>query len=690
MHVFQGNAIQKVMNETQPLVVSKGLPYPPGVSAQGDGVNFALASEHATAVALCLFDRETEKLISELPLSPILNKTGNVWHIAVKGIKSNVVYAYRILPKINPLQDLLLDPYAKCTSTSYIWGKNAAFPGPKKNVYQPLGEIILESNFDWENDLPPNIPMHQLIIYEMHVRAFTKDPSSNVSNPGTFLGLIEKIPYLVDLGVNAVELLPLQEFDELEYLQKHKTENKNLYNFWGYSTANYFSPMNRYATTAAYGASISEFKMMVKALHKHKIEVILDIVLNHTAEGGKQGSVFSFKGIDNSVYYMVDKNGDYLDFSGCGNTINANNPIVVEMIIRALRYWVIDMHVDGFRFDLASALTRDTDGTPLKSAPLIEAITKDPVLAKVKLIAEPWDAVGLYQVGNFVPDSNRWSEWNGKYRDSVRRFIKNTPWTSGEFAMRLCGSDDLYRTRGPSASINFVTCHDGFSLADLVSYNVKHNLSNNEDNRDGSNDNESWNCGVEGPTTNKKIIGLRERQMRNFHLALMLSLGVPMLCMGDEYGHTKEGNNNTWCHDDELNWFQWEGLRENADFYRFYKQMIHFRKHHPVLQRTTFLTNEDIDWHGIEPFKPDWNGNIQFIAYTLKDHKGQHDLYVAFNAQDHAQIIHLPPPPYQKQWRWVVNTSNPPPTDIYENNSGPLLQDNSVRIPPFSAIVLSA
>lgn len=671
------------MIEIEKINWGKGLPYPLGVSLQGQSINFALVSRSATAVFLCLIERKTEKLIVELPLSPSVNRTGDVWHISVNSDLSDVVYAYRVLPKERSAQDFLLDPYAKSVATSNTWGLR-----PSGVLYKPFGNILFNGNFDWENDQPPNLPLNQLIIYEMHVRAFTKSPTSKVRHPGTFLGVIEKIPHLLDLGINAVELLPVQEFNELEYRELHPTLKKELYNFWGYSTVNFFSPMNRYAVSNDVQASIREFQTMVKALHKHKIEVILDIVFNHTADGGKKGIPLSFKGVDPAIYYMFNEKGEYLDFSGCGNTFNANDPIVIEFILSVLRYWVIEMHVDGFRFDLCSALTRGSTGVPLENPPLIEAITKDPFLAKVKLIAEPWDAAGLYQVGNFGFNSKRWSEWNGKYRDTVRCFMKGSPWTSGHFAMRLCGSDDLYKTRGPCASVNFVTCHDGFSLADLVSYNTKHNWSNGEDNKDGSNDNHSWNCGAEGPTDNRKINVLREKQMKNFHLALMISKGIPMLCMGDEYGHTKLGNNNTWCHDDDLNWFQWDRLEKNGSFYRFYRALIRFRKHHSIFERTDFLTTEDVDWHGTESFKPDWNSNNQFVAFTLKDRKRSQEFYIAFNAEDHVQTIQIPEPPYRKDWRWIVNTANPSPEDFYENDTGPLLQGNSLKMASYSAIVL--
>jgi isoamylase len=669
------------------MIISKGSPKPLGPSIQEDKINFALFSAKARTVSLCLFKRNSEKLFIEIPLSPETNKTGDIWHIAIKKNQIPLIYAYKITPQIAPNQGLLLDPYAKALSTSNIWG---LYNKSTQKHYRPFAEVPIEKHFDWENDTPPNIPLNELIIYEMSVRAFTQDPSSNVNAKGTFLGMIEKIPHLIDLGVNAVELLPIQEFNECEYHQIHPHIKNTLFNFWGYSTVNFFTPMNRFASSSDPYAALYEFKTLVKKLHQHGIEVILDIVFNHTFEGDELGPILSFKGIDNSTYYIMGENDTYLNFSGCGNSLNANNPVVIEMILTSLCYWVTEMHVDGFRFDLASALTRDSKGIPMKTSPLIEAISTHPILSKIKLIAEPWDAAGLYQVGNFAPKTKHWSEWNDKYRDSIRRFIKGSPWSSGEFATRLCGSEDLYQKRAPSASINFITAHDGFSLMDLVSYNSKHNIENGEGNQDGNSDNVSWNCGEEGPTKNKKIQFLREKQIRNFHLALMLSQGVPMLTMGDEYGHSKHGNNNTWCHDSRLNWFQWDTLKNNAAFHRYYRLLIYFRKKHPILKRHTFLRQKDIDWHGLEPFKPDWNNQMPFVAFTLKDPHYEHDLYVAFNAQDHVQLVQLPSPPYAKHWRWFVNTSNPSPSDIFENKEGPIQKENFYRMSAFSAIVLKA
>lgn len=683
------------MSQLLNFTILKGFPSPFGISAQDGGINFALASKQAKEVILCLYHRDTQQIFAEIPLSSKKNKTGNVWHILIQHLPENLAYAYKIRSgEENILFSktglLVNDPYARSMATKNDWGNPSVSAARYGHTYLPLGDIYTADAFDWEDDVPPNIPLNRLIIYEMHVRGFTRDTSSGVKHPGTFLGMIERIPHLVELGINAVELMPIQEFNELEYQRMHPLVKKSLVNFWGYSTVNFFSPMNRYATTNLTGAAVREFKMMVKELHRHNIEVVLDVVFNHTAECGKNGVILSFKGIDNAIFYMLEKDGSYFNFSGCGNSFNANQPIVLEFIVACLRYWVVEMHVDGFRFDLASALTRGTDGQPMSKPPLIAAITADPLLANVKLIAEPWDALGLYQVGAFAPETNRWLEWNGKYRDSMRRFIKGNNGANGEFAMRLCGSEDLYHKRSPCNSINFITAHDGFTLHDLVSYNQKHNMDNGENNHDGANDNESWNCGVEGETSNNRVILLRERQMRNFHLALMVSQGVPMLLMGDEYGHTKKGNNNTWCQDNTLNWFLWDNLRANEGFYRFYRTMINFRKGHRLFQSTTFLTNTDVSWHGIEPLKPDWSGNSRIVALTLKDHLSNCDLYIAFNAYDYTITLHLPNPPHLKSWHWIVNTANSSPSDIYERNSAPILNQNAYKMLPHSAIMLEA
>lgn len=667
-------------------LTTSGKTKPLGASTIAEGTNFAIFSENATAVTLCLFDEENlEAPLQEIPLvrSDI---SSSVWHICVIGLPEDALYLYRVEGPIGLTHrfnkdNYLLDPYAKIVQTTNNWGDNT--------VYSPKGAIPSAKPFDWEGIGSPGHALKDLVIYEMHIRAFTEHPSSKSLQPGSFLGVIEKIPHLVDLGIKAVELMPVFEFNECEYAKSHPFMKYPLFNFWGYSTVNFFAPMQRYAHSPEKDAAIIEFKTMVKEFHRNGIEVILDVVYNHTAEGNENGPTINLKGIDNASYYYLDAKGKYIDFSGCGNTLNCSKRNVQEMILDSLRYWVTEMHVDGFRFDLASILTRGPQGQPLAKPPLIDAITNDPVLANVKLIAEAWDAAGLYQVGSMFPQFKKWSEWNGRYRDAIRRFIKGGD-QKGQFITNLCGSQDLYYNNSPACSINFVTAHDGFTLADLVSYNFKHNMENGEDNRDGSNYNESWNCGIEGLTQSKGILEIRDRQMRNFHFALMISRGIPMVLMGDEYGHTKRGNNNTWCQDNDLNWFLWDQLKSNQEFYQFYRALIHFRNAHPRFRENSFYTNEEIDWHGKEPLKPNWNTDGKFIAFTLKDLKKGHDFYIAFNADsDNADIV-LPTRKDLKQWRWVINTASPSPYDFREEASRTFIVKYTYRMQPFSAILLEA
>ena len=648
----------------------KGTPSPLGVSRVDNGVNFALFSKNATGVTLCLFSATSKHAFAEIPFDAECNKTGQVWHILLKHLPDHVDYGYKVTgPNDNPCyrfdpKRILSDPYARALNTSHQWSHKTL----NEESRMPLGRVILDAPFDWQDARPPKIPMEDVILYEMHVRAFTQHPSSHAKAPGTFLGIIEKIPHLKKLGVNAIELMPIFEFDECDNAHISPKTHQHLKNMWGYSTINFFSPMNRYSSSPGWTAAMDEFRTLVREMHKNGIEVYLDVVYNHTAEGNQQGPSYSFRGIDNAVYYMLKPDGDYLDFSGTGNTINANHPVVNAFILDSLRYWVTEMHVDGFRFDLASCLTRDENGTPLSMPPAIQAMTYDPVLADVKLIAEAWDCGGLYQVGSFPGADDRWAEWNGKYRDTVRSFIKGTDGKSGKFAKVMSGSQFLYgHERLPWHSINFVTAHDGFTLRDLVSYQDKHNEDNGEDNRDGANDNESWNCGCEGPTKNQKIILLRERQMRNLHVALMVALGTPMLFMGDEYGHTRFGNNNTYCQDNELNWFLWDELAKHEPFARFHRLMIQFRKKNPLLTRKEFLKDSDVEWHGLIPLHSNWGPENRFLAYTLKDAENSEPLYIAFNANFKPAHIQLPPPPEKKKWYRIVDTSLASPNDFCEN-----------------------
>lgn len=660
----------------------RGSPVPFGVSRKDQLINFSLFSENATGVSLCLFTPGHQTPFIEIPLNPQINRTGDLWHISVGNLPTIFEWGYKIYSQDKAPTSIVSDPYSKELNTPVEWGSpfyasnlilskwNASFP-----------------YFDWENEVPPNIAMKDLIIYEMHVRGFTKDPSSQTKNPGSFEALIEKIPYLQELGINAIELLPIFEFNECENHLKNSKTGEPLYNFWGYSTVNFFSLMRRYTRSSN---PIGEFKTLVKELHKNKIEIILDVVYNHSAEGNEKGPNFSFREIDKAAYYILGPEGEYLNFSGCGNTFNCNHPVTMELIIDSLHYWAGEMHVDGFRFDLASILTRDTSGYPMIHPPLIESISKDPILANCKIIAEAWDAAGLYQVGNF-PSFGRWAEWNGKYRDTVRKFIKGTEGQAGDVAKMVSGSQNLYgSSRTPCHSINFVIAHDGFTLKDLVSYNQKHNEENGEHNHDGMNDNESWNCGQEGETTNPKIIQLRERQMRNFHTMLMVSLGTPMLYMGDEYGHTRNGNNNAWCHDNVYNWFQWNLLTSSKEFFRFYKQLIAFRKNEPLLRREEFLKKEEVDWHGHTPLHPDWSAKSKFIAYTLKDLAKENHLYIAFNAQDDRPSIQLPLPPSQKKWYRIVDTALASPDDFSQEPSKFAPLKASYKMEAYSALIAKA
>lgn len=661
------------------LVLEKGSAYPLGANRCINGINFSLFSSTATLVILHIFPPNGSDSAYQITFDPQKNKTGSIWHILIKNLAEDVEWEYGYQldgdnqdPKNQFCPDLiLLDPYSKHLNTDNQWGVKQ----------KPLrGKLYSPSSFDWEQDIFPKIPMKQLIIYEMHVRSFTRHSSSSSKAPGTFSAIKEKIKHFKELGINAIELMPIFEFDECELHRNQQATDKPLYNIWGYSTCSFFSLMNRYSKEAR--QSSNEFKDLVKALHKEGIEVILDVVYNHTAEGDTRDPCFSFAGIDNNTYYMLTSNAEYLNFSGTGNTFNVNNPVVMKFIIDSLHYFVTEMHVDGFRFDLASCFARDEEGSLLTDPLSIRAITKDPILSHVKLIAEPWDAGGLYQVGMFP---NNWAEWNGKYRDVVRRFIKGTDDVSGKFANAICGSEDLYgNSKKPYYSINFITSHDGFTLHDLVSYQEKHNLDNREENRDGNSNNDSWNCGVEGATDEPEILFLRLKQMRNLITALLVSLGTPMLLMGDEYAHTRFGNNNAYCQDNELNWFLWDKLIENQEFYRFYKLMIAFRKAHAsLLQRSSFLSSDDIQWHGHQPLKPNWNPENRFIAYTLKS-KNREDLYIAFNAHFEPASIELPLAPQGKKWHRIIDTSLISPEEFSEH---PEQTSSSYRMSPYSAFI---
>ncbi|KAJ6939511.1 isoamylase 3 [Populus alba x Populus x berolinensis] len=691
----QEEAPQKLGFKTFP-----GQAFPFGVSQVENGINFAIFSQHATAVTLCLSlphrgkSERTDGGMIEVALDPKVNKTGDIWHICIEDLpRDDVLYGYRIDGPRDWRQGhrfdssiMLIDPYAKLVEGRRFFGDAS------RKLSKFYGTYDFDSlPFDWGDDYkPPNIPEKDLVIYEMNVRAFTVDKSSGLdpSIRGSYLGLIEKIPHLLELGVNAVELLPVFEFDEFEF-QRRPNPRDHMINTWGYSTINFFAPMNRYASRGGGPRNASrEFKEMVKALHGAGIEVILDVVFNHTNEADDENPfTTSFRGIDNKVYYMVDlnNNGQLLNFSGCGNTLNCNHPVVMELILDSLRHWVTEYHVDGFRFDLASVLCRGADGSPLNAPPLLRAIAKDSILSRCKIIAEPWDCGGLYLVGNF-PNWDRWAEWNGKYRDDIRKFIKGDSGMKGSFATRVAGSADLYRTnkRKPCHSVNFVIAHDGFTLRDLVSYNFKHNDANGEGGSDGCNDNFSWNCGFEGETDDHDIKALRFRQMKNFHLALMISQGTPMMLMGDEYGHTRYGNNNSYGHDTSINNFQWGLLdAEKSSHFRFFSEVIKFRQTHEVFTHDNFLIENDVTWH-----ENNWeNPESKFLAFTLHDKNGG-DIYLAFNAHDYFVKVSIPPPPPKRRWLRVVDTNFESPDDFVPQGLPGI--ESTYNVAPYSSILLEA
>lgn len=603
------------------LCVDRGVALPLGATLLENGVNFSIYSRHATHAWLCLFRPGEREPFEEIALHPGTNRTGHVWHVWIAGLPPETLYAWRMDMRPNPNPAVhrfdpskyLLDPYARVIAGGEQWGVAA-----RRLCGLP------RDRFDWRGDQPLNTPLAETVIYELHVRAYTRHPSSGVSAPGTYLGLTEKIPYLRELGVTAVELMPVYEFEEADTDRVNPFTGERLLNLWGYHPIAFFAPNASYGSSAAPGAAVAEFKEMVRRFHEAGIEVILDVVFNHTAEGDERGPTFSFRGLDNATYYLLDGNGRYLNYSGCGNTVNCNHPVVRTLIADCLHYWVMEMHVDGFRFDLASILSRGRHGEPLPDPPLLERLAYDPVLANTKLIAEAWDAAGLYQVGTF-PAWGRWAEWNGRYRDDIRRFVRSDGGLVPALAERLKGSPDLYARSGRTAqhSINFVTCHDGFTLADLVSYNHKHNEANGEGNRDGADENFSWNCGVEGPTGDPEILALRRRQMRNFLLLLFSSGGVPMLLAGDEFGRTQQGNNNAYCQDNEIGWVDWRLAEQNRDLLAFVRELIRFRRGRQVFRRIGSAAEDgggpaEVVFHGVRLYQPDWSWDSRSLAMEAR------------------------------------------------------------------------
>ncbi len=691
-------------HEHQGVKFRRGHAMPFGATTVPNGVNFSISSSAATACTLVLFDRGADQPFVEIPF-PDEFRVGNVYCMIVFDLDvERLEYGYRMdgpfAPELGHRFDknvILSDPYARS-----LGGRDTWLAEPNWDDIYPYRSRLAFEDFDWENDHPLEYPIEDLVIYEMHVRAFTKHENAKVKNGGTFSAIKQKIKYLKELGVNCIELMPIYEYDEWENSKPNPVTGEMLVNFWGYSTVNFFSPKAGYAATGKFGMQVDELKTVIKELHKNGIEVILDVVFNHTAEGDHRGHTISFRGIDNKTYYMLTPEGYYFNFSGTGNTLNCNNPVVRDMVLDCLRYWAADYHIDGFRFDLAAILGRAQDGSPLSNPPLLESLAYDPILAKCKLIAEAWDAGGLYQVGTF-PAYGRWAEWNGKYRDTLRKFLKGDEGQIGEMVQRIQGSPDLYYYRGPTASINFITCHDGFTLYDTFAYNEKHNEANGEDNRDGANDNNSWNCGAEGETDDIEINFLRRKQIKNALAILLVSQGVPMILMGDEMGRTKHGNNNTYCHDNELNWLDWSLLKKNQHLFEFTQSLIRFRKAHPVLRSSTHFTHtdyvgsgyQDISFHGTNAWALDGSPGSRSFAFMLDgDHAKQgaikdDTIYVAMNMYWEALSFALPQLSNGRQWHVFVNTDMPEKEAVNTLGKEPRTDSQShVLVGPRSVMIL--
>ena len=692
--------------------VRAGSPLPLGTQETGGGVNFALFSRYASRVRLELFDHPEDATPARvIDLNSARNHTGDVWHVWVKGIGPGQLYAYRVDGPYEPSEGhrfnfnrLLLDPFATAISQVPRWDFTSALgydaSAPKQDlVISTLDNsrsmpkcVFVNEPFEWDGDQPPCHPWSKTVIYETHVRGFTIHPKSGVDHPGTYRGLMEKIPYLKTLGVTAVELMPVQEFNEFSVTRRNPQTNQPLRNYWGYDPVAFFAPKASYSSSGGLGQQKLEFKEMVRALHQGGIEVILDVVFNHTAEGNEQGPTLSFRGIDNTIFYMLaDDKRYYKDYTGTGNTINANHPVVRNHILSALRHWVVEMHVDGFRFDLAAVLGRGRSGNVLSNPPLLERIAEDPILRDVKIIAEAWDAAGAYEVGSF--SERRWAEWNGRYRDDVRRFWRGDDGMIGLFASRICGSADIYTKsgKGPDGSINFITCHDGFTLNDLVSYRAKHNEANGENNHDGTDANFSENYGAEGDTADGRIETLRKRQIKNFLLTVLISRGVPMLLGGDEFRRTQSGNNNAYCQDNETSWYDWGRLKQHEDIFRFTRSMIAFRRAHPILSKEQFYTDAEIRWFGPQGGSPNWSDPKCKTLACLINEDGQDRLYLMFNAATEETDFSLPPLPLGYRWHLAVGTSRSTPQDLSEAAREALLESaTSYHLESQSSAILLA
>jgi isoamylase len=684
--------------QAKPPVDTVGESAPLGATVQPGGVAFSLYSRLATSIELLFFNHEDDAVAARIiTLDPEINRTYHYWHTFVPGIKAGQIYGYRVHGPYEPASGLwfdpskvLLDPYSRGVIIPKGFDRLAAsYPG--ENIGTAMKSVVVDpSQYDWEGDKPLRRPASRTIVYEMHVRGFTRNPNSGVAPDiaGTYRGLIEKIPYLQQLGITAVELLPVFEYDVQDV-------PPGLMNYWGYQPISFFAPHSAYSSRKDPHGPIDEFRDMVKALHRAGIEVILDVVFNHTAEADHTGPTLCFRGIDNAAYYILDPRDPsrYLDFSGCGNTLNTNHPTVRRMIMDSLRYWVEEMHVDGFRFDLASVLTRDTNGQTMANPPLLWDIESDPTLAGIKMIAEAWDAAGLYEVGTFIGDS--WKEWNGRFRDDVRSFFRGDGAKVRDFADRIIGSTNLYGSdqREAEQSVNFITCHDGFTLNDLVSYNQKHNEANLDNNRDGTDDNRSWNCGVEGPTTDADIEALRNRQIKNFLTVTLFSVGMPMLLMGDEVRRTQKGNNNYYAHDDETAWFDWSLLDKHADVLRFVQQLTRIRlsrdRGSEAKTLTQLIKKAYVEWHGVKLRQPDWGDDSHSIAFTAHLESQHLFFYFVFNAYWEPLDFEIPPLHNPANpWRRWIDTSLPSPSDIVDWDDSPVVSGASYRAGPRSLVHL--
>ena len=671
---------------------------PLGATARDGGVNFSLYSRKASKVELLFFDHEDDAKPSRvIPIDPATNRTYHYWHVFVPGAQHGQIYGYRVYGPLEPALGLrfdntkvLLDPYTRSVIVPQNYSREAA-SRPGDNAASAMKSVVVNSGgYDWEGDKPLRRPSSRTIIYEMHTRGFTVHASSGVPEKmrGTYRGLIEKIPYLQQLGITAVELLPVFQFDIQD-------APMGLSNYWGYAPVAFFAPHRAYSSRQDELGPVDEFRDMVKALHRAGIEVILDVVFNHTAEGDQNGPTFCFRGIDNVSYYLLENDRSrYSNYSGTGNTLYANHPVVRRMIIQSLRYWVEEMHVDGFRFDLASILARDAKGTVMSNPPLLWDIESNPVLAGTKMIAEAWDASGLYQVGQFVGDS--WKEWNGRFRDDVRSFFSGSDGAVPRVADRLVGSPSIYahKDREAEQSVNFVTCHDGFTLNDLVSYNQKHNEANREENRDGSNDNRSWNCGAEGPTPDPAIEQLRNRQVKNFFTTTLLALGMPMILMGDEIRRTQRGNNNAYCQDNEISWFDWTLTEHHADVLRFVRLLIErrlLRNTRAEMNRVSLnelIRGAPHAWHGVKLYQPDWSEQSHSLAFSTDLPPEKLAFFWILNAYWAPLSFALPPAPDATRWRRWIDTYLDSPHDIVRWDEAPSVSDANYRVGPHSVVVL--